>query len=100
MQDDPRVNRLKLYELRILLAVARGGSMAKAAAQLAIAEPAVSRAISHMEHTLGVSLLDRSPKGVELTVYGRALIKRCVAVYDELRQGIKEIELIADPTLG
>jgi len=92
MQGDRRVNRLKLHELRILLAVAQAGSMAKAAAQLAISEPAVSRAISDMEHTLGVSLLDRNPKGVEPTPYGRSLIKRGVAVFDELRQGIKEIE--------
>jgi DNA-binding transcriptional LysR family regulator len=100
MQGDRRVNRLKLHELRILLAVAQAGSMAKAAAQLAISEPAVSRAISDIEHTLGVSLLDRNPKGVEPTPYGRALIKRGVAVFDELRQAIKEIESIKDPTIG
>src|SRR5262245_56766612 len=99
MQGD-RVNRLKLHELHILLAVAQAGSMAKAAAQLAISEPAVSRSISDMEHTLGVSLFDRSSKGVEPTPYGRALIKRGVAVFDELRQGIREIEFIKDPTIG
>jgi DNA-binding transcriptional LysR family regulator len=74
--------------------------MAKAAAQLAISEPAVSRAISDMEHTLGVPLFDRSSKGVEPTPYGRALIKRGVAVFDELRLGIREIEFIKDPTIG
>ena len=100
MQGDHRVNRLKLHELHILLAVAQAGSMAKAAAQLAISEPAVSRSISDMENTLGVSLFDRSSKGVEPTPYGRALIKRGVAVFDELRQGIREIEFIKDPTIG
>src|SRR5262247_1514215 len=100
MQGDHRVDRLKLHELRILLQVAQAGSMAKAATQLAISEPAVPRAISDMEHTLGVSLLDRSSKGVEPTPYGRALIKRSVAAFDELLQGIKEIESIADPTSG
>jgi DNA-binding transcriptional LysR family regulator len=53
-----------------------------------------------MEHTLDVSLFDRSSKGVEPTPYGRALIKRGVAVFDELRQGIREIETIKDPTMG
>src|SRR5215831_17632659 len=87
MQGDHRVNRLKLHELHVLLAVAQAGSMAKAAAQLGISEPAVSRAISDMEHTLGVSLFDRSSRGVEPTPYGCALIKRGVAVFDELRLG-------------
>jgi len=100
MLGDHRVDRLKLHELHVLLAVAQAGSMAKAAAQLAISEPAVSRAISDMEHTLGVSLFDRSSRGVEPTPYGCALIKRGVAVFDELRLGIREIEFIKDPTIG
>src|SRR5262252_4886651 len=100
MHGDHRVNRLKLHELQVLLAVAQAGSMAKAAAQLALSEPAVSRSISDMEKTLGVSLFDRSSKGVEPTPYGRALIKRAVAVFDELRQGIREIDAIKDPAIG
>ena len=36
----------------------------------------VSKVISDLEHALGVQLLDRSTKGVEPTVYGRALLKR------------------------
>ena len=47
--------------------------------------------------TLGVSLFDRSSKGVEPTPYGSVLIKRGVAIFDELRQGIREIETIKDP---
>ena len=100
MHGDHRVNRLKLHELQVVLAVAQAGSMAKAAAQLAMSEPAVSRSISDMERTLGVSLFDRSSKGVRPTPYGRALIKRSVAVFDELRQGMREIETIKDPTIG
>ena len=100
MHGDHRVNRLKLHELQVVLAVAQAGSMAKAAAQLAMSEPAVSRSISDMERTLGVSLFDRSSKGVRPTPYGRALIKRGVAVFDELRQGMREIETIKDPTIG
>jgi hypothetical protein len=53
MHGDHRVNRLKLHELQVLLAAAQAGSMAKAAAQLAMSEPAVSRSISDMERTLG-----------------------------------------------
>src|SRR5262249_58047115 len=74
--------------------------MAKAATQLAISQPAVSRAIADMEATLGVSLLDRGPQGVEPTSYGRALINRGIAIFDELAQGVKDIKFIADPATG
>src|SRR5262245_24955324 len=100
MPDDPLLNRFKLRELRILLTVSQTGSMGKAAQALAVSQPAVSRAIADMESALGVSLLDRTPQGVEPTPYGRALINRGLAVFDELRQGLKEIEAIADPTAG
>ena len=61
--------RIKLSDLHILLAVAQSGSMAKAASQLAVSHPVVSRSISDLEHTLGVRLLERNPRGVELTEY-------------------------------
>jgi DNA-binding transcriptional LysR family regulator len=53
-----------------------------------------------MEHTIGVSLFDRTSRGVEPTLYGQALRKWGNAVFDDLRQGIKEIEYLADPTTG
>jgi DNA-binding transcriptional LysR family regulator len=92
--------RLKLRQLEILLAVAATGSMAKAATQLAISQPAISRAIADAEHTLGVPLFDRSTQGVEPTQYGRALLKRSIAAFDEIDQGVKDIEFLADPTAG
>jgi DNA-binding transcriptional LysR family regulator len=76
------------------------GSMGKAAQRLAVSQPSVSKAIADMEHTIGVRLLDRTPKGVEATAYGRALLRRGMGAFDELRQGIKEIESLADPTVG
>jgi DNA-binding transcriptional LysR family regulator len=92
--------RLKLHDVRVLMSVVQAGSMHKAAERLAISQPAVSRAISDLEHALGVRLLDRSPTGIEPTQYGRAIIKRGFAVFDELRQGVKDIEFLADPTAG
>src|SRR5215471_18554740 len=94
------LRRLKLRDLRILTAVAQTGSMGKAASQLALSQPAVSKAIAGMEATLGVSLLDRTPRGVEPTLYGRALIKWAAAAFDDLRQGMREIELLNDPEAG
>ena len=101
MPWDERIGRrLKLRDLQLLLAVVQAGSMAKAGKRLAISQPAVSKAIAEMEHTLGVPLLDRGPRGVEPTRYGRALIKRSMAVFDELRQAVSEIEFLRDPTTG
>ena len=94
------MRRLKLRELRILMAVAQAGSMGKAATQLALSQPAVSKAIAEMEYTLGFALLDRTPQGVEPTLYGRSLLKWSAAVFDDLRQGVREIEFLADPGAG
>ena len=74
--------------------------MAKAAGQLGVSQPAVSEVIADLEHALGVRLLDRSPQGVEPTMYGSALLKRSIAVFDELKQSVKDIEYLADPTTG
>ena len=92
--------RLKLRDVDILLAVIQTGSMGKAAGALNMSQPAVSKAIASLEHTLGVRLLDRSRQGVEPTPYGRALIKRGVAMFDELRQGVQDIASLTDPTVG
>jgi DNA-binding transcriptional LysR family regulator len=100
MADDLQVRRLKLRELRILLGVIQAGSMAKAAKQLAISQPAISRAIADMEATLGVPLFDRSSRGIAPTQYGSALCKRSVAVFDELKQGVQDIAYLANPEVG
>jgi DNA-binding transcriptional LysR family regulator len=98
--DDRIGRRIKLGDLHMLLAVAQSGSMAKAAAALAVSHPVVSRAIGTLEQTLGVRLLERNPHGVELTAHGRAMLNRSHAVFDELRQGVKDIEFLSDPTMG
>jgi DNA-binding transcriptional LysR family regulator len=98
--DDRVLRRLKLSDLRLLNAVVQWGGMAKAATHLNISQPAVSKAIATLERTLGVRLLERNPQGVEPTVYGRALLKGGIAVFDELKQSVKQIEFLADPTAG
>jgi DNA-binding transcriptional LysR family regulator len=93
-------HRLKLRDLRLLLALNDWGSMAKAANHLNLTQSAVSKAITELEHTFGVRLFDRTPKGIEPTVYGQALLKGSVGVFDELRQSVNEIEHLADPAVG
>jgi DNA-binding transcriptional LysR family regulator len=63
-------------------------------------QPAISKSIADLEHAMRVRLLDRTAQGVEPTRYGRALLQRSTAVFDELKQGVKEIEFLADPTAG
>ena len=92
--------RLRLKDLHVFMAVVRSGSMAKAADQLDISQPAISEVISGLEHALRVKLFDRNPRGVELTACGRALLKRGIAAFDELSQGLAEIEDLVDPESG
>ena len=101
MQWADRIGRrIKLRDLHVLQAVTQAGSMSKAASQLAISVQVVSKAIADLEHTVGVPLLDRIPQGVEPTAYGRALMHRSVIAFEELRQGIKDIEYLCDPAAG
>ena len=101
MQWHERIKgRVKLRELHTLDAVVQSGSMAKAANHLGVSQSAISKSITEMEHTLGVPLLDRTSRGVEPTAFGRILLKRSAAIFDELGQGLREIEYLNDPTGG
>src|SRR5687768_17720008 len=93
--DDRTLRRLKLSDLRIFHAVVKRGGMAKAATDLNISQPAVSKAIAALEHTLSVRLLERHPQGVDPTIYGRALLKGGIAVFDELQQSVRGLGFFA-----
>src|SRR6266852_4598573 len=90
--------RLKVRDLQLLDAVVRCGSIAKAANQLNLTQAAASKAIAQLERVIGFRLLDRSTRGVGATLYGRELLRRGTVILDELRQGVKEIEFLADST--
>src|SRR6516164_4250045 len=92
--------QLRLRDLHAFFTVVRSGSMAKAAKQLGVSQPAVSKVIGDLEHALGVRLLERSSQGVAPTAYGTTLLKRGLAAFDELKQGIRDIEFLADPGTG
>lgn len=100
MQTDLIAQRLKLQHLKVVMAVAEWGSMAKAAKHLAVSQPVVSKVIADLEDVLGVPLFDRSPQGVEPTPYGRALLKRSIAIFDDVKASVDEIKFMADPTAG
>src|SRR5258708_18767672 len=96
-----RVGRhIKLQDLHVFMTVAQARSMGKAAKRLNKSQPIISRSIAELEYALGVSLFDRHRQGIEPTEYGRALLDCGMAVFDDLRQGIKNIEFLSDPTAG
>jgi DNA-binding transcriptional LysR family regulator len=101
MQVSDSIGRpIKLQDLHVLMAVVQTGSMNKAAVLLNTGQSAISRSVAELERTVGVRLLDRNPQGVEPTRYGRALLDGGAAVFDDLRQALKTIEFLADPTAG
>ena len=101
MQLSDRIGRrLKLQDLHVLMTVVQAGTMGKAAQHLNTTQPNISRSIAELEQAFGVRLLDRHRQGVAPTEYGRALLDCGAAVFDDLRQGVKKIELLADPGAG
>jgi DNA-binding transcriptional LysR family regulator len=101
MQWEDRIGRrLKLRDLHTLQVVSEIGSMARASQQLGLSQPAISKAIAEMEQAVGTPLLERSSVGVELTPCGSLLVDRVRVIFDEVRQGVKDIEHMSDPTRG
>jgi DNA-binding transcriptional LysR family regulator len=101
MKWDDRIGaRLKLRDLHIFMTVVQQGGVGRAAKHLAVSQPVISKALSDLESVLRVRLLDRTPKGTEPTAYGRAVVRWGSIVFDDVRSGIKEIELLADPAGG
>jgi DNA-binding transcriptional LysR family regulator len=100
MKDEVLSRRLKLRQSNVLLSVIQWGSMARAADHLSVSQPVVSKTIADLEALLGVSLLDRISQGVEPTAYGRALARRSIALFNDLRTSISELEALADPSAG
>jgi len=101
MQLKDRIGcRVKLQDIHVLMTVVETGSMGKAAAVLNTGQPAISRSVAELERALGVQLLERNRQGVRATEYGRALLSGGTAVFDDLRQSVKNIAFLADPAVG
>jgi DNA-binding transcriptional LysR family regulator len=101
MLDSSQISRrIKLRQLDIFIAVVECGSMAKAAQHLAISQPVISKTIASLEQTLGFPLLERSRLGVEPTHYGKALLRRGIALSNDLRSSVDELKSLADPATG
>lgn len=92
--------RVTLRELRLFLAVARSGSIVKAANEIGLTQPALSKSIAELERTFGVRLFDRTNRGVTPTPHGEVLLRRATGVFEELRQAEDELGTLTDASRG
>lgn len=89
-----------LSQYRIFYAVAKTGNISKAARELYISQPAISKSISKLEDTLGTTLFTRNSRGVQLTEEGQVLFTHTRAAFEELTMGELELKRIREFNLG
>lgn len=89
-----------LSQYRIFYAVARAGNISKAAKELYISQPAISKSISKLEDSLNTVLFTRNSRGVQLTEEGRILYEHTRSAFDELSMGEQELRRIREFNLG
>jgi DNA-binding transcriptional LysR family regulator len=82
---------MELRHLRYFEAVARHSHVTRAAAELHIAQPALSKQVSQLEHELGVALFDRVGRNVRLTEAGEALLPHARAVMAQVEAARAEM---------
>lgn len=89
-----------LSQYRIFYAVAKAGNISKAAKELYISQPAISKSISKLEDTLNTTLFTRNSRGVQLTEEGQILFEHTRAAFEELQIGEQELKRIREFNLG
>lgn len=81
----------ELMHLRIVL---EQGSINRAAAQVGLTQPALTRSIGRLEASLGVQLLNRTARGVFPTAYGEAILSHIKLINSELERAGNELEIM------
>jgi len=92
--------RVELRHLRAFEAVARLNSFTRAADELRITQPALSRTVQQLEDSLSVTLLDRSSRHVEVTRAGKTFLDHVERVLAELERGFAGVRRQASIRLG
>ena len=89
----PQINpaRVDFVTLKLFCAIAQSGSITKGANECSLALSAASRRISELEETVGLSLLDRSAKGVTLTQAGHAVMQHALRLFQGFEQFSNEL---------
>jgi DNA-binding transcriptional LysR family regulator len=91
---------VELLQLKYFQTVARLEHMTRAAEELGIAQPALSQTIARLEEELGVPLFDRPGRNIRLNHFGRAYIQRVERIFEELAQGRRELNDLAEGRQG
>ena len=91
---------MELKELRNFMRVAHAGSVSRAAQELRLAQPALSRQISKLEHELGTPLFSRHGRGMRLSAAGSRLLERAEAIAQLVQQTREEIREDRSPERG
>lgn len=89
-----------LSQYKIFYEVAQAGNISKAAKELYISQPAISKAISKLEDSLGVVLFSRNSRGVSLTDEGRLLFEHTKTAFETLDRGEYELKKIRELNIG
>ncbi|QKM65212.1 LysR family transcriptional regulator [Polynucleobacter tropicus] len=89
----PQINpaRIDFVTLKLFCAIAQSGSITKGANECSLALSAASRRISELEETVGLTLLDRSAKGVTLTQAGHAVMQHALRLFQGFEQFSNEL---------
>lgn len=97
---DRAITRLKLRQLRLLVAVGQYGSIQHAARELQISQPAATKLIQDLELDFEVTLFERTNRGVIPTVYGEALIRHGKLILAQVSNAAQELDDLAEGSSG
>jgi len=89
-----------LSQYKIFYEVAKTGNISKAAKELYISQPAISKSISKLEESLETVLFNRNSRGVQLTAEGRILYEHTRTAFEALKQGESELKRIKHFQMG
>ena len=94
------LSMIDLGRLRVLVAVAREGSVTAAAESLHYAQPSVSHHLAKLEAEVGVALLQRMGRGIRLTEAGRLLVERAESILQQVESVHAELAELAGMRTG
>ncbi|WCR12070.1 LysR family transcriptional regulator [Paracoccus stylophorae] len=94
------LTRLKLRQLRLLVAVGRHGNIRNAAQELGISQPAATKMIQDLELDFEVELLRRTNRGVIPTVSGEALIRHGKLIFAQVSNAAQELDDLNEGSSG
>jgi len=97
---DRALNRLKLRQLRLLVAVGTHGNIQNAARELGVSQPAASKMIHDIELDFEVSLFDRTNRGVVPTVFGETLIRHGKLIFAQVSNAAQELDDLSEGNAG